>query len=531
MARSMFHDSLTKRKSTALLGLGFLQINACAGERPTFANRVIPEHTNLSDSGVGDAATTEPQPSGSESDASDGSSAPPTGSVSEAGPGAPDATETCTGSDVPAVDSCAVEGNDDNCNGVPNEDCECIAGQTTTCAEVYLALGVCAAIELQCSEAGRWPSASACEATSAETCEGDVDEDCDGEINEVADCPCAAEPCENGGLCEPGVSDDGSGYTCDCGNTAYAGRHCEQPRVEVLPLGPGGSDCVAVAMSQDGSVVGATCNSRPAYWTASSGWQYLVLPNGYTSGTLSDLSADGEVFVATLESNAGGMWKAARWQGRNSTGTILAGGTDDTYAEAISGNGLVTVGNDASGALLVWNEMQSAIAYSQPQDVSATLYSVTFDGSTVWGSGAGEMVSWTAPHTFSVFEVPDVSTITLTDVSDDGRVAVGVGWTTSGAGAGRLVDGQWSWLNASGAGVCFAYGTNAEGSRVAGWCNTPVVWFGNDQFDVVGYLELAAAGLDVDVTEPTSRIVALSADGTVALGDAQARAFIVRLPP
>src|SRR5690606_16186597 len=44
-------------------------------------------------------------------------------------------------------------------------------------------------------------------------------------------------------------------------------------------------------------------------------------------------------------------------------------------------------------------------------------------------------------------------------------------------------------------------------------------------------LELVAAELDVDVTEPTSRIVALSADGTIALGDAQARAFIVWLPP
>ncbi len=357
-------------------------------------------------------------------------------------------------------------------------------------------------------------------------CDGDLDEDCDGEVNEVEDCPCAASPCQNGGACVA----DGAEYMCDCSETTYAGEHCDEARAVVLPLGPGDSECLAVALSHDGSVVGATCNSRPAYWTANSGWQYLALPNGYNSGSLADLSADGEVFVATLESTSGDSLRAARWSSRNSTGTLLTGGNGDTYARAVSGNGQLAIGDGADGSLLVWTGTSPATPYTEPDDVSASLRAVDFDGSTVWGSGTEEIITWTAPDAATVIDVADVSTVAVTDVSDDGRVAVGLGWTTSGAAAWRLEEGELAWLNSDGAGVCFAYRASADGSRVAGSCNGPIVWLGTNQLDIVIYLSPLAAELAADADIASSQMKAVSGDGTVAIGDDQARVFIVRLP-
>lgn len=78
----------------------------------------------------------------------------------------------CTGSVGPRpADSCTVLGDDGNCDGTPNGGCDCVQGQTTTCAAEYGRQGDCGAYSLTCAADGRWPSeTSACAARTGDSC-------------------------------------------------------------------------------------------------------------------------------------------------------------------------------------------------------------------------------------------------------------------------------------------------------------------------------------------------------------------------
>lgn len=95
----------------------------------------------------------------------------------------------CSGSVAPlAADLCTVRNDDSNCDGVLNGSCQCIAGDRTTCGQLYGSLGVCSTRSLTCGNDGRWPSASSCAATGPEVCGNNVDDDCDGQVNEADAC-------------------------------------------------------------------------------------------------------------------------------------------------------------------------------------------------------------------------------------------------------------------------------------------------------------------------------------------------------
>src|SRR5258708_6551307 len=96
------------------------------------------------------------------------------------------------------ADTCAT-GNDDNCNGVPNEGCGCEMGQTRTCDKGGL-FGKCAAGMQTCDAAGKWSACSTAPA-AADTCAAGNDDNCNGKVNEG--CPCVngtTRPCSEGGL-------------------------------------------------------------------------------------------------------------------------------------------------------------------------------------------------------------------------------------------------------------------------------------------------------------------------------------------
>jgi cysteine-rich repeat protein len=97
---------------------------------------------------------------------------------------------TCPSGGVPAAkDRCDVGMDDANCNGTPNDACECVGVERTTCGELYAAKGDCAAMSLGCTAMGAWPAASSCSSTLGERCNNDGrDEDCDGQVNEDCDC-------------------------------------------------------------------------------------------------------------------------------------------------------------------------------------------------------------------------------------------------------------------------------------------------------------------------------------------------------
>lgn len=109
--------------------------------------------------------------------------------------------DPCEGSIGPApTDSCTVRGDDSNCDGVANGNCECIAGERTTCGQEYGSLGVCSARTLVCNNSGRWPAASTCAPASEEICSNALDDDCDGVVNEPDACDDCSETC----FCEGG---------------------------------------------------------------------------------------------------------------------------------------------------------------------------------------------------------------------------------------------------------------------------------------------------------------------------------------
>jgi hypothetical protein len=126
------------------------------------------------------------------------------------------------------ADGCA-QGADADCDGTPNEGCDCIAEAKRSCAEGGLR-GTCGDGEQLCGADGTW-SACSIAAAAADTCDPGNDDDCDGRVNEGCACtPDATRPCAQGGLFGKCA---GGSQTCDaqgewgaCSITASAADLC-----------------------------------------------------------------------------------------------------------------------------------------------------------------------------------------------------------------------------------------------------------------------------------------------------------------
>jgi hypothetical protein len=108
------------------------------------------------------------------------------------GSGASGVWGPCVGSVGPkATDQCDVKGDDSDCDGEANGGCTCIAGDESSCGDVYAAThGECVSISLTCTSEGKWPSSSACSTTQPEVCDSSFkDENCNGVVDEYCDCP------------------------------------------------------------------------------------------------------------------------------------------------------------------------------------------------------------------------------------------------------------------------------------------------------------------------------------------------------
>ncbi|MBI5488280.1 MAG: VWA domain-containing protein [Deltaproteobacteria bacterium] len=128
---------------------------------------------------------------------------------------------SCEGDVPPAPETC--DGTDDDCDGTTDEDCECVDGETSPCgADV----GVCTGGVQSCL-AGSWTGCVGDVEPREEVCDG-LDDDCDGTTDDGASClpgyACRAGACveEHPTPEDPGAgpaAEEPEGAGCGCAAT------------------------------------------------------------------------------------------------------------------------------------------------------------------------------------------------------------------------------------------------------------------------------------------------------------------------
>lgn len=120
----------------------------------------------------------------------------------------------CTGSVAPATKDTCDPGNDDNCSGVPNEGCACVAATTQACGPA-VAVGICKRGSQTCT-AGTWGACVGAVQAAARDCTSPVDNDCDGSPDNTVDAVCG---CASGAtrVCNAHPGKDGNG-PCKAGS-------------------------------------------------------------------------------------------------------------------------------------------------------------------------------------------------------------------------------------------------------------------------------------------------------------------------
>lgn len=125
----------------------------------------------------------------------------------------------CQGAVFPAPrDSCAAQGDDSNCNGIPNEGCSCIDGQTTPCGP-DTDNGICQRGTRTCVN-GSFGQCQNSVFSAGRDCRSAQDNDCDGRPDNTVDsiCTCVIGDTQ---VCGEHPGQDGNG-PCRAGQ-----RRCE----------------------------------------------------------------------------------------------------------------------------------------------------------------------------------------------------------------------------------------------------------------------------------------------------------------
>jgi hypothetical protein len=137
---------------------------------------------------------------------------------------------TCTGAVGPASADTCTAGDDSNCDGTANEGCACISTSAPRSCSAAGALGNCALGTQSCTTAGTWGACSI-QPASMDSCavKGD-DANCNGIVNEGCSCVTGdTQPCGPAavGICKPGTSTCTSGVWGACmGAVNPAPRDC-----------------------------------------------------------------------------------------------------------------------------------------------------------------------------------------------------------------------------------------------------------------------------------------------------------------
>ena len=103
-----------------------------------------------------------------------------------------------------ATDDCSTERIDENCDGTPNDKCQCTGTAMRDCGDMATdGVGICTAGKQQCVN-GQWGQCEGAVTSRLELCNGD-DDDCNGKIDDVAGLggPCTVK--DQKGVCAEGT--------------------------------------------------------------------------------------------------------------------------------------------------------------------------------------------------------------------------------------------------------------------------------------------------------------------------------------
>lgn len=138
----------------------------------------------------------------------------------------------CSGAVGPGVeDSCAVAGDDSDCDGIPNEGCTCVDATTQQCGS-STDVGVCAFGTSTCVNGAFGPCIGAVPPAPRDACAPGNDANCNGIPNEGCTCVDGeTELCgQDVGKCQPGTRTCVNGVFGQCiGAVGAAPRDCTSP--------------------------------------------------------------------------------------------------------------------------------------------------------------------------------------------------------------------------------------------------------------------------------------------------------------
>src|SRR5690606_36004732 len=120
----------------------------------------------------------------------------------------------CEGAVGPAESDSCEPGNDDDCDGVPNEGCDCVDGFTQPCGPSS-DLGRCD-FGVQACEAGSLGQCTGAIFPAARNCASPEDNDCDGRPDNIIDAFCQCVPGQGNGPCSGNANNARCGAAGRC---------------------------------------------------------------------------------------------------------------------------------------------------------------------------------------------------------------------------------------------------------------------------------------------------------------------------
>lgn len=324
-----------------------------------------------------------------------------------------------------AMDSCAVQGDDANCNGIVNEGCTCVTGQTQPCGPT--AVGICKPGTSTCTN-GVWGSCVGAVMPAPRDCTSALDNNCDGVADNAIDSVCQ---CASGGTqacgAHPGL--DGHG-PCTAGTQSCvlaSDKTSSSWGTCTGSVGPAGADsCVQGNDNNCNGTPNDDCTCINNVTTRACGYcnnGTQTCTNGLTNpGTYSACTgATGQAFTALTLQNG--------WTGGAFSTATPAAALDCNGIVQLKG-GMSTTGANLQAFTLPAGLMPSMSVYLPIAGTNAAKVQLYINGNT--GAATTSAASGNTPDTTTFTSLEGVSF----PVSSAGYTPLTLlnGWTTYSTG-------------------------------------------------------------------------------------------------